>query len=169
MVGVPCLILATSGLWLYMIYLWAAFDRPLTVMTSHRAWHGSGSWNELLRVLTLQPFQHLADIWTAGPFPSTLAPWFFLLFVFLLVFFRKLLPPSYMLYTLGVLLMPYLIGSGNVGFHSFTRYLLLALPVFIIMGEIFKRRVWVGFAVMGLFAALLFMHTALYAQGYWAG
>jgi Gpi18-like mannosyltransferase len=168
-VGIPCLILATSGLWLYMLYLWAAFNRPLTVMTSHRAWHGSGSWNELVRVLTLQPFQHLADIWSAGPFPSTLAPWFFLLFVFLLVFFRKLLPPSYLLYTLGVLLMPYLIGSGNVGFNSFTRYLLLAFPVFIIMGEIFKRRVWIGFAVVGLFAALLFMHTAFYAQAYWAG
>src|SRR3954468_977085 len=62
-IGVPCLILATSGLWLYMIYLWAAFNHPLAFITNHRAWNGSGSWGELFRVVTLQPFQHLADLW----------------------------------------------------------------------------------------------------------
>jgi len=168
-VGVPCVILATSGMWLYVIYLWIAFKRPLAILTTKRAWHGSGGWNELFRIITLQPFQHLADVWRAGPFPSTLAPWFFLLFIFLLVFFRKLLPTSYILYAMGALLMPYILTGGNVGFVSFTRYLLLVFPVFIILGEIFKRRVWLGFAVIGLFAALLFMHTAFYAQAYWAG
>jgi Gpi18-like mannosyltransferase len=168
-VGIPCAILASSGLWLYMLYLWAAFRRPLTVMTSHRAWHGSGSWDELFSVLTLQPFQHLADVWREGPTPNALAPWFFLLFAVLLIFYRKRVPASYGLYTLGVLLMPYIIGSGNRGFGSFARYLLLAFPVFLIMGQLFKERLWLGLSVIGLFAALLFMHTAFYVQAYWAG
>ena len=168
-VGIACTVIATSGLWLYMIYLWAEFNRPLAVITNHRAWNGTGSWEELLRVITLQPFLHLADVWRAGPVPETLSPWFYLLFIILLIFFRKLLPASYSLYTLGLLLMPYLISSGNEGFRSFSRYLLLAFPVFITMGEKFSRRAWLGLAVIGLFAALLFMHAALYAQAYWAG
>ncbi|MEK6280507.1 MAG: hypothetical protein AABN95_09165 [Acidobacteriota bacterium] len=167
--GGASLILATSGLWLYMIYLWAAFNSPLSIMTSKRAWHGSGSSGELFRVLTLQPFQHLLDIWRDGPIPETLAPWFFVLFIFLLIVFRKLLPVSYTLYAAGGLLMPYFLASANRGFGSFTRYLMLIFPFFIILGEILRKRTWLALTVIGVFAALLFMHAAFYAQAYWAG
>jgi Gpi18-like mannosyltransferase len=168
-VGVICLVIATSGIWLYMIYLWAFFNRPLAIVTSKRAWHGSSGGHELFRVLTLQPFQHLLDLWRVGMLPETLAPWIFVLFVILLAWFRKVLPVRYLLYAAGAWLMPYLLASGNIGFGSFTRYLLLAFPIFIILGTIFKRRFWLGLATLGLFAALLFLHTALYAQAYWAG
>ncbi len=163
------LLLATSGLWLYMIYLWANFNRPLSVITSKRAWHGEGSWGEILRLITLQPFLHLADIWRDGPIPETLAPWLFLMFIALAVCFRKRLQVSYTLYVAGGLLMPYFLAAGNRGFGSFSRFLMLLFPVFIVLGDIFKRRMWLGLAVIGLFAALLFMHTVFYAQAYWAG
>jgi hypothetical protein len=168
-VGLACLTLATSGVWLYTIYLWAAFGRPQAILTSKRAWHGAGGWEEWLRVITLQPFRHLADVWGVGFLPETLAPWFFLLFVLLLLFFRKLLPAPYTLYAAGALLLPYLMAGGNAGFVSFTRYLLLVFPVFIILGEVFRRRAWLALAALGLSAGLLFLHTALYAQAYWAG
>lgn len=163
------LILATSGLWLYVIYLWAAFNRPLAIVTSKRAWHGSGSPNELAEVLTLQTFRHLADIWRDGPIPETVAPWIFVLFIALLIAFGRRLSGSYALYAAGGLLMPYVLASGNRGFGSFTRYLMLLFPFFIILAEIFRRRMWLSLTVIGVFTALLFMHAAFYAQAYWAG
>jgi Gpi18-like mannosyltransferase len=168
-IGGSCLIIATAGVWMYMIYLWAVFNRPLAILTSHRAWHGSGSMREFLQILTLQPFKHLADILKFGPFPIPLAPWFFLLFVLLLAFFHKRLPTSYALYAMGVLLVPYIIASGNVGFGSFTRYQLLGFPIFIIIGEQFKRWRWLRLSGIGLFAALLFMYTAFFCQFYFVG
>ena len=167
--GVTTLILATSGLWLYMIYLWVAFNRPFAIVTSKKAWHGSGSEGELFKVVTFQTFGHLADIWRDGPIPETLAPWIFLGFIVLLIAFRKVLPTSYTLFAAGSLAMPYYLASGNRGFGSFTRYVMLSFPFFIILGEIFRRHLWLGLTMIGLFTALLFMHAAFYAQAYWAG
>jgi hypothetical protein len=165
-----CVVLATSGLWLYMTYLWAAFGRPLAFTTDMRAWgEGTAIGSELLRAVTLQPFRHLADIWKFGPDPNTLSPWIFLLSLLLIICFRKRLTTPLLVYALGVLLLPYFTLSGSVGFVSFTRYVLLAFPLFIIAGRIFQERVWLGVSVIGLSAAMLFMYTAFYAQWYWAG
>ena len=87
----------------------------------------------------------------------------------LLITFRKRLALSLWGYSAGVLLLPYVTLSTNVGFVSFTRYLLMAFPVFIILGESFKRRPWLGVSVIGIFSAMLFMYTAFYTQWYWAG
>jgi len=168
-IGASCLIIATAGVWMYMIYLWVVFNKPLAALTSHRAWHGSGSRSEFFQILTLQPFRRLADILELGPFPIPLAPWFFLLFVLLLAFFRKRLPASYAVYAMGVLLMPYIVASGNIGMGSFTRYQLLAFPIFINIGELFKRWRWLRLSVIGLSAAMLFMYTAFYAEYFWIG
>src|SRR6266446_5343612 len=168
--ALTCVVLATSGLWLYMIYLWAAFGRPLAFTTDMQAWgEGTAIGTELFRAVTLQPFRHLADIWKFGPDPNTLSPWIFLLSLSLIICFRKRLTTSLLIYALGVLLLPYFTLSGSVGFVSFTRYVLLAFPLFIIAGRIFQERVWLGFSIIGLSAAMLFMYTAFYAQWYWAG
>jgi Gpi18-like mannosyltransferase len=167
--GASCLIIATAGVWMYMIYLWVVFNRPFAALTSHRAWHGSGSTSEFFQILTLQPFKHLADVLESGPFPIPLVPWFFLLFVLLLAFFHKRLPTSYVLYAIGVLLVPYVVASGNIGLGSFTRYQLLAFPIFIIIGQQFKSWRWLRLSIIGLFAALLFMYTAFFCQCYFVG
>ena len=165
-----CLVLATSGLCLYMVYLRAVFGRPLAFTTDTRAWRvGTAIGNELFAALTLQPFRHLADIWKFGPDPNTLSPWIFLLSLSLIICFRKRLTTSLLVYALGVLLLPYSTLSSSVGFVSFTRYVLLAFPLFVIVGRIFQERVWLGLSVIGLSAAMLFMYTAFYAQWYWAG
>ena len=168
--ALTCVVLATSGLWLYMTYLWAAFGRPLAFTTDMRAWgEGTAIGSELFRAVTLQPFRHLIDIWQFGPDPNTLSPWIFLLSLSLIICFRKRLTTPLLVYALGVLLLPYFTLSSSVGFVSFTRYVLLAFPLFIIAGRIFQERVWLGFSVIGLSAAMLFMYTAFYAQWYWAG
>ena len=167
---IPCAILATSGLWLYMIYLWARFGRPFAFMTDMRAWReGTAIGSELFQAFTLQPFRHLRDIWAFGPDPNTLSPWFFLLFLFLLLLFRKWLTTPLLIYSLGVLLLPYVSLSGSVGFPSFTRYILPAFAVFIIFGKAFARRTWLALSVTGVLGAMLFMYTAFFAQWYFAG
>ncbi|HEY0003160.1 MAG TPA: hypothetical protein VGB17_00015, partial [Pyrinomonadaceae bacterium] len=173
-----CSLLATSGLWLYMIYLWKTFNSPLAFVAAGRAWQrgmaigkGPGLLSEgnLFQALMLKPFRHLEDIFYAGPNPNSLDPWFFLLFFLLIIFGRKRVPFSFTLYALGVLLLPYITISGSLGFQSFTRYILLAFPVFIILAQLSKRRAWLGLGLTGIFAAMLFMYTALFAQWYWAG
>jgi Gpi18-like mannosyltransferase len=168
-VGVS-MILATSGLWLYMIYLWVAFKSPFAFLTDRRAWQaGAATGSDLIGILTLQPFRHLTDVWKFGPDPNTLSSWFFLATLFVIIWFRRWLSRELFVYALGVLLLPYITFSSSVGFVSFTRYVLLAFPLFIIAGRIFQERVWLGFSVIGLSAAMLFMYTAFYAQWYWAG
>ena len=165
-----CLVLATSGLWLYMTYLWFAFKSPLAFLTDRRAWqNGTAPGSELLKVLVLIPFRHLIDVWKAGPDPGALAPWFFLASVLVVVWFRRWLSRSLLLYALGALLLPYIAFNSPVGFVPFTRYIMLAFPVFVLAGRIFQERLWLGFGVIGLSAAMLFMYTAFYAQYYWVG
>lgn len=167
---VLCMTVATSGLWLYMLYLWAAFRSPLAFLTGQHAWQGGETSGNLIRALTLQPFAYLAGIWHQGPNPNTLDPWFFLLFLFTVLIFRKKISVPYLLYALGLLLVPYITRTGgSLEFQSITRYILLAFPVFIIMGHLFIKRLWLGLTVAALFAAMLFMYTAMYAQWYWIG
>ncbi|OLE60898.1 MAG: hypothetical protein AUI36_11995 [Cyanobacteria bacterium 13_1_40CM_2_61_4] len=125
----------------------------------------------MLNAVTLRPFyEHLGDIGATGPYPNSLDPWFFLAFAALLIVFRKKVSLSFWSYALGVLLLPYLTRSGGVfGFQSFMRYLLLAFPVFIIMGRLFEERLWLGLSVTAICAGFLFMYSAMFAQWYWIG
>ena len=163
-----CSILATSGLWLYMLYLWSAFDSPLAFATDLAAWEngGSGFLQKFISALLFKGFipLHLP----VGPASNDI--WFFLLFLTLILAFRKWLPSSLYLFALGVLLLPYLTRTGGpLKFNSMTRYIFLAFPVFILMANLCKNRLWAVPCITGLFAALLFMYSALYAQWYWAG
>ncbi len=163
-------LLTTSGLWLYMIYLGINFNKPLAFMTAQRAWlNGNDVGSKLFKVLTLQPFYHLGDILRDGLEVYTLDPWFLLSFLVLICLFWKRLLVPYKIYALAVLLLPYLTVSGGLGFRSFTRYILLAFPVFIIMADMLKQTQWIGVVIIIFFAVMLFMYTAMFAQWYWAG
>ncbi len=151
-----------------MLYLWSAFDSPFAFATDLAAWEngGSGFLQKLISALLLKGFipLHLP----VGPASNDI--WFFLLFLTLILAFRKWLPSSLFLFALGVLMLPYLTRTGGpLKFNSMTRYILLAFPVFIVMAKLCKNRLWAVPCIIGLFAALLFMYSALYAQWYWAG
>ncbi|MGH9941433.1 MAG: glycosyltransferase family 39 protein [Pyrinomonadaceae bacterium] len=161
-------IIATSGLWLYMLYLWVAFGKPLAFASALGGW--APRWRmSLLEVLTLRPFEFLGEVWKTGLHPNSLDPWFFLLFVALIAIFWKRLPTSFALFAAGSCLLPYLTRSGTWGFMSFTRYILLIFPAFAIAGELLKRSVGLSLTVTGLLAAMLFMYTVMFAQWYWVG
>lgn len=139
---VPLSLLATSGLLIYMIFLWAAVGHPLAFATNRAAWMGGDSIGTgLLDVVMLKPFHFLK-------FPSLdprlWDPWFFASFFLLSVVYWRRLSPSLVLFGLGVLLVPYLMLSGGHGFVGMSRFLLLAFPVFIIAAHLTKGRVWFG-------------------------
>jgi Dolichyl-phosphate-mannose-protein mannosyltransferase len=166
-----CSILAMSGLWFYMFYLWSVFDSPFAFVTDRAAWETGegGIGRNFISALLLKGFFPL------GLSPHNLYPrdfdiWFFLLFLTLILVYRKWLPSSLHLFALGVLMLPYLTGTGgSYKFASMTRYILLAFPVFVVMAKLCKNRLWLVPCITGLFAAMLFGYSALYAQWYWVG
>jgi Gpi18-like mannosyltransferase len=163
-----CSILGTSGLWLYMFYLWSAFDSPFAFATGQAAWSiGELNDNFVSAVLLKAFFPRLLSV---GLMPPNFNVWFFLIFLTLILVYWKRLPPSLFLFALGVLMLPYLtIAGGPWGFRSMTRYLLLAFPVFIVMATLCEKRLWLVPCITGIFGAMLFSYSALYAQWHWVG
>ena len=49
-----CSIIATSGLWLYMIYLWSAFDSPFAFAHDVAAWGAGGFGHNFISALLLE-------------------------------------------------------------------------------------------------------------------
>jgi Gpi18-like mannosyltransferase len=165
-----CSILATSGLWLYMFYLGIAFNSPLAFATNQAAWeNGLGIGHNVISALLLKGFFPL-NLSVHNLYPRSFDVWFFLLFLMLILFHRKWLSSSLYLFALGVLMLPYFtISGGPFGFRSMTRFILLAFPVFIVIAKLCKNRLWLVPCITGLFAAMLFAYSALYAQWYWVG
>lgn len=157
-----CSVLATSGLCLYMAYLWSAFDSPFVFIYNHSAaWQNAGLSHKFISALLLKGFFPLRF----GQEASDVS--FFLLFLTLLLVHRKWLPSSLFLFGLGVLMLPYLtITGGPLKFTAMTRFILLAFPVFIVIAKLCKDRLWLVPCITGLFATLLFTYSALFAQWY---
>jgi Gpi18-like mannosyltransferase len=163
-----CSVLATSGLWLYMVYLWSAFDSPFAFAANQAAW-GERFGHNFTSALLLQGFFPLRSSVFALNLRS-LNVWFFLIFLTLILVHRKWLPSSLYLFALGDLMLPYLtLTGGPFRWAGMTRYVLLAFPIFIVMAKLCKNRPWLVSCITGLFGAMLFMHAALYAQWYWVG
>jgi Gpi18-like mannosyltransferase len=166
---VVCLLLATAGLWLYMLYLGIAFNSPFALIAAQQAWRQEGVGSNLLQVLTLQPLRHhLGTIFQPGAEIYHLDPWFFLLFVGISIRYWQKLPIAYNLYGIGVLLLPYLTLSGSsLGFTSFTRYIMLSFPVFIGLGKLWEQQAWLGWTLLSTWLILLTIYTARFSQWYW--
>jgi Gpi18-like mannosyltransferase len=169
--GPLCLLIATSGLWLYMIYLWARFRAPFAFMTALGAWNEG---NQFGSPWLLQPvYKAIIDIrYQLQHFiadPNALSFVVFLAFVVVVALFRKRMAVSLLLFSVGALLLPYFTRTGGVGFASFSRYVLLSFPVFIVVAAFSKRRIWVALSICGISGAFLFWYTALFAKWYWVG
>lgn len=171
MTALPSLALATSGLWIYMIYLAVKFHQPLAFAKALGGWQGGTSIRQNLpAALMLRPFRALKLIREIGPYPNYVDPWIFLIFLFLIIVFWKRLRTSHAIYGLAALLFPYLTRSGGpLAFESFGRYMILAFPVFVVIGQLATKRIWLGLSVVGVFAAMLFMYMAMFSQWYWVG
>lgn len=165
---IPCVLLATSGIWLFMIYLWYSFGDPLVLSKGQAAFHqGVTQVTRLVAALKLEPFtQLILDDWN----PWGQASWLTLLFIVLIAVGWSRLPFSWTLFAMGVLLLPYLtLSGGSAGFTSMARFNLVSFPLFVVLADLGMRARWLLLGVIGLFSASLFMNAALFARRIWVG
>jgi Gpi18-like mannosyltransferase len=165
---IPCVLIATSGLWLFMIYLWYSFGDPLVFSEGQAAFHqGTTLVTRLITALKFEPFTRtILNDWN----PWGLDSWFTLLFIVLIVVGWFRLRFSWTLFAMGALLLPYLtLSGGPAGFVSMSRFNLVSFPLFVVLADIGLRAKWLLVGVIGLFSASLFMNTALFARRIWIG
>jgi hypothetical protein len=165
---VPCVLVATSGLWLFMIYLWSAFGDPLVFSEGQAAFHhGTSLVTRLVAALEFEPFTRMfLNDWN----PWGQDSWFTLLFVGLIAVSWFRLPVSWTLFAMSVLLLPYLtLSGGPAGFVSMGRFNLVSFPLFVVLADLGQRAKWLLAGILGLFGAALFMNTALFARRIWIG
>jgi Mannosyltransferase (PIG-V) len=164
----PCILLATSGISLFMIYLWSSFGTPFAFSDGQMAFHqGTTLATRLVAALRFEPFTRMMlNDWN----PWGQASWFTLLFIALIVAGWSRLPSTWTLFAMGVLLLPYLtLSGGPAGFVSMSRFNLVSFPLFVVLADLGLRAKWLLPGVTGLFGASLFMNAALFARRIWIG
>jgi Gpi18-like mannosyltransferase len=164
----PCILLATSGVWLFMIYLWIQFGDPFVFADGQAAFHRETTFAaRLIAALTFEPFSRMIlNDWN----PWGQDSWFTLLFMVLIAVGWFRLRSSWTLFTLGVLLLPYLtLSGGPAGFVSMSRFNLVSFPLFVVLADLLLRAKWLLAGVIGLLGAALLMNTALFARRIWIG
>jgi hypothetical protein len=171
--AVPLAIIATSGLWLYMIYLGVAFGNPMAFADGQAAFHENTSMpSRLIAALKLEPLRklNLTDMSPAG-----LDQWFTLIFVGLIVraWFvgaSRGTGRAMALFASLALLLPYLtLCGGPAGFTSMARFNIVSFPLFVVTAQLIERWRWATPAVVGIFGGLLLIYAALFAQWQWVG
>jgi hypothetical protein len=181
--AVPLAMVATSGLWLYMIYLGVAFGHPMAFSDGQSAFHRSTTMPaRLASALLLGPFRkiNLTDLSPAG-----LDQWFTLIFIALIV--RSCFAPTnrgmtnvspgvttvspgMTLFAAMVLALPYLtLCGGPAGFTSMARFNIVSFALFVVMALLTERWRWAVPGIVGIFGGLLLMYSALFAQWQWVG
>lgn len=165
---VPCVIIGTSGLWLFMAYLWVSFGNPWAFSEAQSAYHdGTAMGARVLSAIKLEPFSRMVlDDWN----PWGRDSWITLLVIAAIIVGSFRLRISMTLFALGTLLLPYLtLSGGPAGFVSMGRFNLVSFPVFIVFASFLVRMRWLMVAVIGLSGAVLFMDTVLFARRIWIG
>lgn len=160
------LALIPVGLLSYMLYLqmkfgdWLYFWHAQPVFGAQRA----GSAIILLPQVLWRYFKILTSV-------SFLSETFFISAVelastagailLLIVGYFKKIKPSYLIFAFLSVFIPPLTGT----FSSMPRYILVAFPIFIVLGML-KSRLIKG-ALLAVFAVLLFILTILFTNGHW--
>jgi hypothetical protein len=166
--ALPLAIVASSGLWLYALYLGIAFGQPLAFAEVQSAFHEHTSMAaRFIAAVTLQPFWKLN---LSDPSPAGLDQWLVLIALALIVRCWFRLGPAMTLFAAGVLLLPYLsLSGGPAGFTSMARFNLVSFPLFIAAADLSQRVRWLMPAVIGLQGGLLLLYAALFSQWQWTG
>ncbi|MCX7308993.1 MAG: mannosyltransferase family protein [Afipia sp.] len=166
---VPLSMIATSGLWLYMLYLGLAFGHPMAFSDAQAAFHENTTiFARLLSAVTLEPFRkmNLTDISPAG-----LDQWFTILFMGLILHSWFVgISRGMTLFATILLALPYLtLCGGPAGFTSMARFNIVSFPLFVVMALSIHRLPWLIPGIVGIFGGLLLMYSALFSQWQWIG
>jgi hypothetical protein len=158
--GLGCMVIASSGLAFYSAYLWLRFGNPLLFYTEQQRW-GREATDPLstLRNALLEGGEDLREffdlkLW-ADPSLGLIADHVgaasdaynlaFLLFALtLLVLGLRILPFSLSTYSFLLILPPAFFGTPQGPLMGLPRYLLVAFPIFIVLGTLLKNRWLLG-------------------------
>lgn len=167
--AVPLSIIATSGLWLYILYLGYAFHHPMAFADGQAAFHENTTMlARLFSALTLQPFGkiNLTDLSPAG-----LDQWFTLIFIGLIGCARFCgISPGMTLFAAMLLALPYLtLCGGPAGFTSMARFNIVSFPLFAVLALLTYKWRWAVPGIVGIFGSLLMSYAALFSQWQWIG
>ena len=163
------LALAPSGLILYMGYLWVKFGDPLLFYSSQKYWKREASgplttatraWEKAIEGVDIlrdpglwahPSVQNFADhLGRANPFYDLV---FLLLAVVIVLAGARKLPFSLTIYSLLLIVPPALFGTPDSPLMGIPRYVLVAFPMFIVLGLLVKRKL--------LFAGWLILSTTI--------
>lgn len=157
------------GLLCWGAYLWARFGDPLIWTKAHsRYWDHQTAlpWN------TVQFAFHAlqgAPAWSFVQARILLDAAPVALFILLTIFVARRLPPAYTLFMLGVIVM-LLIEVVPADFDPVNaegRYLIMAVPVFLLLGRWMSRYPWVDMLVVSMGFLLQGLFTAFWLRGGW--
>ena len=155
-----------SGLLAYMVYLQRVFADPLYFFHVQSEFGGGRQesivlypqvvWRSIKILLTYRPIdlKYFAFIleFVAGVGA-----------VLGLIFSFKQIKWSYLLFSLGAVLVPTLTGT----FSSMPRYIMVAFPLYIIIAQVLKDHKLAWYSWLGLSTLVLLCTTILFIQGYW--
>lgn len=155
------------GLAVYMLFLLATFGDPLAFIHAQATWGRSTTpagitrlWSNIVTNLQLGPHPWMGQLNTLTVLNVLSTIGFAPLVVMVIVKLR----PSYAVYSGLTFLVP--LSTGTVG--SMTRYVLMLVPCFILLGA-WGRRGWVDRLVLGIFLPLAAYCSVLFSHWYFIG
>ncbi|MCB0026348.1 MAG: hypothetical protein KDE28_00475, partial [Anaerolineales bacterium] len=166
----PSLAAATfvgTGLLAYIVYLNSEFGDPLAFITVQQTWGreiGAGSFLNLVPNTVRE--LNLGGGLLTGRFNPIIIPdaLFTLLTLPLLLWLPRVLRPAHVAFCWATFLIP--LSTGTV--TSMSRYVLMLLPVFMVLGHA-GRRPWLDRLILTLFLPLMAYVSILYSHWYFAG
>ena len=158
---------ATTGLWIYMIYLKIVFGDPLSFLHVQSFWgrQVTDNWLTSLTIGTINRLNLGGNLWAGqinvNLLQDVLAT---LVFIPLVIVVMLKMRPAYGIFTFISFLIP-LLSSSAV---SMRRYVLTLVPCFILIA-IWGRRPWVDRVVVVVSLTLQAYLTILFTHWYFAG
>lgn len=162
----PIMYIAPLGLLLYMLYLYVDFSDPLYFWHAQPVFGAARTggeiilppqvvWRYIKILFTVSPNHY--HFWTAiGEFAAFIVSCFLLV-----VAHKKKIRTSYLIFSWLLILVPTLTGT----FSSLPRYVLLAFPMFIVLGLIKHRSI--QNAILVVSCILLCLYLVHFVRGWW--
>jgi len=177
--------LACWGLIAYLLYLWLAFDDPLIFATTQQYWRihppSEGLWDKLTALLSMEPIWSvyvpgMPGYWhDQGTPTSAMINWQFanpIYFVLagLLVaigFWKRWLNAPEILFSIGLLLIPYLTRGYEMCMSSHGRFASVVFPVYFVLGNLYQRLPNYGGTMLLIFISALYAaYVSTFVCGY---
>jgi hypothetical protein len=158
--------LGSLGLIAYMVYLQLNFNDPFYFF--HVQSEFGGGRQESLVLLPQVIWRYVKIFITYRPFDlkyfAFVQEFVLTALAYLgLIFAAKNVRWSWTLFGLLAITLPTLTGT----FSSMPRYVLAALPIFVLFGEMLSKKNNIWKIILGISALLLVCNTLLFIQGYW--